>query len=273
MRRLTKEEFVAKSVAVHGDKYGYDKVVYVNNRTPVLIYCVHCKKYFKQTPNDHLKGKGCRDCGFLSTISHHKHLPSINNRKIKYGVGINDYDGSIIEDNGDTIQSYRTWHSMLCRCYSDTFQSKEASYNGCTVCDEWKLFSNFKKWFDDPSNGYKKGYELDKDILIKGNKVYSPYTCLFIPKRINSLLLKPFKYRKDLPIGVSKHKKRFAATCACAGGKSYIGLYKTPLEAFNAYKEVKENYIKSVAEEYFSKDAITEKAYRALLNYKIEITD
>ena len=106
-------------------------------------------------------------------------------RKIVYGVAHNDYAGRI-KENGKHIRSYRSWISMLSRCYGEKELNNRPSYKGCSVCDEWLLFSNFKKWFDDPTNGYQNGYCLDKDILIKGNKVYSPNTCCFVPNEIRA---------------------------------------------------------------------------------------
>lgn len=57
----TKEEFIKKAVSVHGDRYGYDKVEYVNCETPVTI---HCDKHgdFQQRPSNHLYGHGCPQC-------------------------------------------------------------------------------------------------------------------------------------------------------------------------------------------------------------------
>ena len=53
----------------------------------------------------------------------------------------------------------------------------------------------------------------------------------------------------------------------------FIGRFNTPLEAFNAYKIAKENYIKELAEKYFQEGKITEKVYNALMKYEVEITD
>lgn len=60
-KKLTKEEFVAKAIQKHGDKYGYDKVDYINSTTVVQIYCKACQKYFPQRPDSHLQGKGCKN--------------------------------------------------------------------------------------------------------------------------------------------------------------------------------------------------------------------
>ena len=98
------------------------------------------------------------------------------------------------DENGETIKSYSVWTSMLKRCYSDKCQKKQPTYKGCCVCEEWLNYSNFKKWFND--NYYEiegEQMNLDKDILVKGNKIYSPETCVFVPKKINTLFVKSNK--------------------------------------------------------------------------------
>jgi len=58
----TKEEFINKAVAVHGDKYDYSTVFYTNSSTKVSIYCNTCNNMFKQTPGKHVYGRGCPSC-------------------------------------------------------------------------------------------------------------------------------------------------------------------------------------------------------------------
>ena len=111
--------------------------------------------------------------------------------KLSYGVGINDFEGQV-NINGKKIKSYQVWKNMLARCYSEKIHNKRPTYIGCLVCDEWLYFSNFKKWFDE---NYRwdldeKGLRpcLDKDLLVEGNKMYSPETCIFIPNKVNGFL-------------------------------------------------------------------------------------
>lgn len=165
---------------------------------------------------------------------------------------------------------------MIQRCYSKKFQAKHPAYIGCSVCDEWKNYQNFAEWCI--SNYYEiqnEKMQLDKDILIKGNKIYSPDTCVFVPQRINKLFIKSNKSRGEHPIGVSYDKNRNKFTSQCSkqylNNIGYLGSFETELEAFNVYKEFKENYIKQVADEY--KDKIPKKLYYAMYNWKVEITD
>lgn len=170
---------------------------------------------------------------------------------------------------------YNAWANMLARCYSMKYQLKQPSYIGCEVCEEWHCFQNFAEWY---YNNYYEVSEqtmaLDKDVLYKGNKVYSPDTCVFVPQCVNNLFVKRDRNRGDLPVGVSFHKPRNKYRARChdgSGHEIHLGLYNTPEEAFEAYKQYKEQTIKDIAEEY--KDVIPEVLYNAMINYEVEIED
>lgn len=113
--------------------------------------------------------------------------------------------------------------------------------------------------------------EIDKDLLIRNNKIYSPNTCVFVPRRINSLLIKNNKARGKYLVGVDFHNKKFRARCMTLNGSIYLGHFNTEIEAFEKYKKFKEMYIKQVADEY--KNVIPKKLYIALYNYKVEMED
>ena len=118
---------------------------------------------------------------------------------------------------------------------------------------------------------------LDKDILHKGNKVYSRDTCIFVPQRINNLLIKRDKMRGKDPIGVYLNPSgSYQANCNNGYGKIiYLGTYPTKEEAFRVYKEYKEKVIKEVINSY--KGKIPEPYYSklkiAMYNYEVEIDD
>ena len=133
---------------------------------------------------------------------------------------------------------------------------------------------------DDSSNYYANYYEidnkvmnLDKDILIKGNKIYSPKTCIFVPHDINKLFTKSNKTRGEYPIGVSKSKTygKVRARCSVNGKTKELGEYYSIEEAFQVYKKFKESYIKQIADEY--KPYIPKELYEAMYRYEVEITD
>ena len=163
---------------------------------------------------------------------------------------------------------------MLTRCYSDTYQKKQPTYEGCEVSENFKSYEYFYEWCNSQVEFDVKGFDLDKDLLIKGNKVYSENTCIFIPREINTLLVKRKASRGKYLIGVywDKTKKAFKAQVRKNKGKSErLGSFKTELEAFEAYKQAKEYFIKEQASNW--KDQIDERAYNALMNYTVEIAD
>ena len=183
-------------------------------------------------------------------------------------------DTLTVDSNGKRKESYYSWKRMLKRCYDE--QSKYNTYKDCTVCEEWLCYANFEKWYNE--NYYEidgERTELDKDILLKGNKVYSPITCVFVPKNINALFEKSNKIRNSFYIGVrqhSKYKNKYMAECSDGHNKNkYLGIFDNPKEAFYAYKTHKENLIKEIAEKY--KESIPNKLYEAMFNYKVEMTD
>lgn len=181
-----------------------------------------------------------------------------------HGVGINDLE---LES---TSPVSTIWRHMLQRCYSKAYHKQEPTYIHCEVCDEWKTLSVFKQWFDE---NYVEGYELDKDLLVKGNKLYSPSTCCFIPKFINRAIKTHKRNNHGLPIGVTKREHSYAIHGTFGNQRLWQNGFSTPEEAFYAYKERKEQYVKVLAEKYFKEGRITERVYRALLDYRVEITD
>lgn len=175
-------------------------------------------------------------------------------------------------ENGKRTKCHKIWSEMINRCYNPKCIKKRPTYKDCRVTDKWHNFQVFSEWLD--VNYYEIEDEvmcLDKDILCKGNKIYSPDTCIFVPNRINTLFIKCDNSRGDLPVGVARMNNKYRAYCHIDGKQKYLGCYTTPEEAFQIYKKVKERYIKEIAEEY--KDKIPTKLYDAMVTYKIEIDD
>jgi len=176
-----------------------------------------------------------------------------------------------------SLPEYVKWRNMVDRCYNKKIQETNPSYKDCSVCDEWHNFQNFAKWYKD--NYYQiegQKMQLDKDILIKGNKIYSPVTCCFVPKDINNLFEKRGFHRGDFPIGVYYNKRynNFISQCSKGKGKGnskYIKAHSSIEEAFFDYKKQKEAFIQQKASEY--KDYLPQKIYNALFSYKVEIDD
>jgi len=190
-------------------------------------------------------------------------MPS--NRKV-HGVGVNDTSGYVSSKvNGKKVfcPYYDRWKGMLRRCYSASEHKRSPSYIGCSVCDEWLLFSNFKKWM---ATQDWQGKQLDKDLLVQGNKIYSPECCLFVSKAINSLLTGDRSNKGDNPQGVSFNKcaKEYIANVFTKGKQVYIGSFCTSDLAFEAYKTAKYAIIKNAAMEQ------SDPLKSALLRYKIK---
>lgn len=213
-----------------------------------------------------------------------KHIQHTSYSAFKKGKVSNPFDKTYLEigylgvgnyNSYDNQEIYSHWSNMLQRCYNN----KQLSYFDCEVCDEWLCFQNFAKWYEE--NYYEVEGEimcLDKDIFLKNNKIYSPTTCFFVPKRINNLFTKRQNDRGDTAVGVNYHKAtgKYQARCNTIDNKGkikrvYLGVYKTEEEAFEVYKNFKENYIKQVADEYYN--YIPRELWKALWEYQVEITD
>ena len=208
------------------------------------------------------------------------HLGCIKNGKVKdphspsvYSIGVvgTKYPSTI---NGVLIKEYDLWQNMLRRCYSDKYQKKQPTYEGCEVSENFKSYEYFYDWCNKQIGFGMDGWQLDKDLLVKGNKVYSESTCVFLPNEINLLLTKREASRGKYLIGVCWHKrdKVFTAQVNKSKGKrEHLGYFNTELEAFHAYKQAKESFIKEQAEKW--KDKIDERAYNALMKYEVSIDD
>ena len=186
-----------------------------------------------------------------------------------YGVGYDGIGKYTTTRNGKNTKEYVVWKGMIERCYSVEYKKKRHNYTECSVIVAWHNFQNYAQWYE---NNYKENFEADKDILIKGNKIYSPETCCFVPQEINTLFTKSNKTRGELPIGVRITKQqRYQARISKGIYSKCIGTFHTIEEAFQVYKIAKEEYIKEMADKW--RGQITEPCYEAMYAYEVEITD
>jgi hypothetical protein len=158
----------------------------------------------------------------------------LSKRRLIYGVGVNDADF-----NTGGLQSYKAWYQILCRCYREDDLARRPSYRGCEMGVEWVKFTDFHKWFNE---NYRQGWQIDKDILCLGNKIYSPEKCVYIPRALNSFVLSNPSRVGDFPLGVSfskKHKAFKAQIRDGHGGKIFLGHYYCPHEAHLKWHEKK----------------------------------
>lgn len=158
----------------------------------------------------------------------------------KYGTGKNS------RGKRDT---YLNWIAMLQRCYVDMDGKYPAYYGIATVCDAWLNYQNFAEWYE--NNYYEIPNErlhIDKDILYKGNKIYSPETCMLIPQTINEVFRENSKKAKDkdLPETIRRYREKY--TVSFRGRK--IGTYKTVDECLKKYNHEKSFYIKDMVRHY-----------------------
>lgn len=189
-----------------------------------------------------------------------------------HGIGITG--DSQVKVDGKHTKEYRLWREMLNRCYNVGYQKVQPTYIDCSVSENFKYFQYFKEWCNNQigfNSVDEKGkpFALDKDILVKGNRVYNEDVCVFVPQEVNLLFTKRDKSRGEYPIGVSFHKSRGMLTATL--NNKYLGYFNTAEQAFQVYKTAKEAYIKEVANKW--KDKIDPKVYEALMNYEVHIDD
>ena len=197
--------------------------------------------------------------------------------KLVHGVGVNDAE-QLISEGGKVCKAYTLWSGMLLRC-TNVWWIRHPTYSGVACSENFKSYTYFCNWCDKQIGGNEKdkdgtSWQLDKDLLVRGNKLYSEDTCCFIPKRINLLLIKRDKLRGNCLIGACYNNinKTFISQCNNGTGKQvYLGSFKTAQEAFLAYKTFKEALIKQVANEY--KEMLDSRVYEALMNYEVNEND
>lgn len=173
-------------------------------------------------------------------------------KRLIYGVGVNDsgyvvQKYGIVEVNGVRKRKlvwicpyYRTWKAMLERCYSRKYQKRCPTYIGCTVAEDWLTFRNFKAWMVGRD---WEGKQLDKDLLIVGNKVYAPEACIFVTGAVNKFANDHGAKRGEWMIGVIWHKqsKKYRAECRnpITNKKESLGYFTCEQQAHEAWRKRK----------------------------------
>ena len=196
-----------------------------------------------------------------------RYLPSL------YGVGYLG-EATVMDGCGRLSKEYVIWSKMLERCYCSKYLARKPTYDGCTVSDNFKNFTFFKNWCNKQVGFGEKYFSLDKDILLKGNKLYSEDTCAFIPRELNNLLTLRKASRGNLPIGVTPSRSnilKYTAKVTIFGKGVVLGDFNTPTEAFYAYKVAKEEHIKCLAKSY--EKILDARVVNALINYEVSIED
>lgn len=179
-------------------------------------------------------------------------------------VGVGQYKTS--EGGKATIEG-SVWRDMLRRCYDNDYLDRNPSYIGCSVHPDWHNFQVFAEWLTN-NRHYNLGYQLDKDIINVGNKVYSEKDCRLVPREINTLLTDCRGARGAYPQGVRPCSwgKRYRASIRCGSGKprKQIGVYDTVEEASNAYIDAKKEQIIQRAIKW--KDGMDDDVFESLID-------
>lgn len=214
-------------------------------------------------------------------IAYHKQYTAFKSGYIKdylspnvYGVGYMGIGEFTARINDIITPEYDRWTRMLLRCYGE-YEGLSLAYQDCTVDKTWLNFQCFAQWYQD--NYYEIPNHkmcLDKDIICKKNKIYSPDTCCFVPEIINDTFIGLNVHKqKSLPIGVKRNSRSntYRACMKNNGHLIHVGCFNTPEEAFYAYKVAKEVHIKQMADKY--KQWLPDKVYQAMYAYEIDIND
>lgn len=201
-------------------------------------------------------------------------------RGLVRGVGINDADYPVYEHDYNgvggkrriswTCPFYSKWSNMIERAYSMAFHTRHPSYTDVVVCEEWLTFSKFRKWMYGQD---WEGKHLDKDLLFKDNKVYSPNTCVFIEGIVNTFVSSCSRGRGGLLLGCClsakiKGERNIRARCRdpFKENQDYIGLFDTEIEAHFAWKYQKHLYSCQLA----NSEYVTDERVRQVLLHKYE---
>lgn len=166
------------------------KIIYYNTNHNVIVEFQDEYHAQVHTEYKHFKSGGVRN-------PYHKSCWEIGVRGDKYPCVI----------NGKPTKEYKIWNAMLQRCYDEKLKNKFITYSDCKAIEDWLYYPNFYEWLISQENYHKwknGDWNLDKDILVKRNKIYSPETCCLVPHNVNVLFVKQEPRRGKYPIGVQK---------------------------------------------------------------------
>lgn len=198
--------------------------------------------------NDGTQVKTCMSQLETGNVKNPNH-PSI---KDKGFLGVGKYNRT------NNLKIYKVWCAMLIRCYDANTQKNQPTYIGCTVCEEWHSFQNFAAWFEE---NYVEGWHLDKDIICKDCRIYSPKTCAFVPREINNLFLN-CKNKSKISTGITYTHNKYNVMFRINYEYIYLGRFSELSQAEQIYKEAKKQHAIKLAEKF--KDSLDERVYNSL---------
>lgn len=146
-----------------------------------------------------------------------------------------------------STKSYRKWADMNVRCLEGgAYQKRRPTYKGCTVSKEFKCFQYFTNWYINQVGYREKDYQLDKDLLLENNKLYSEDTCVLVPKELNNFLTGIDSKRHGKPgVHFCNIKCKWISQICINGTQTYLGQFESEDSASEAYEARK-------TEEYFN---------------------
>ena len=249
------------------------KIVEYNEAKDIVIEFQDEHKYRVHTTYQHFKNGNCKN-PFYPSVFGHGYLGVDKNGNVPKTQEFKN-------DRWRDTWEYKKWNEMLRRCFDNKLKEKEPTYKDVVCCERWLCFSHFLEDLEilkqEHNWGKDEKLNLDKDILIKGNKEYSLENCVLVPNYINSLFIKSDASRGKYPVGVyyNKRDKKYKAQCNINGKLKHLGCYNTIEQAFNSYKQAKEQEIKRIANECVSKGYVNKdsRLYKAMIEYKVEIDD
>ena len=196
-------------------------------------------------------------------------------KDLVYGVGFNDGSRPAKVDR-KMVKEYSLWYGVLQRCFCEKFQTENHTYKGCNVSENFLNYSYFFDWCQNQigfgkvdENGCR--WQLDKDLLVSGNKTYSESVCVFVPQEINKFFTDRSNDRGEYPVGVCFHNKtrKYMSYCSVEGKRQHLGLFNTPEEAFAVYKPFKESLCKQLALKWQSE--IDTRLFNAMMCWSVRL--
>ena len=185
------------------------------------------------------------------------------------GFGISDIPTRV---GGSKTKEYLYWVRMLDRCYDEKLLVRRKTYQDCEDSEQFRRLSDFSSWIRSQVGFNDSGFALDKDMLIKGNKIYSPDRCCLVPREINSLFTLGKAARGGYPLGVRYiNLGTYHSSIHTDKKTKHLGVYQNMEDAFMAYKRVKEDHIKFIAEKW--RGMVDENVYEKLMSWEIDIDD
>ena len=209
----------------------------------------------------------------------HQHKTTVQANKLKsgsvknpyhprvYGVGFVGVGRFKTRVDGKNTLEYTVWTAMMSRCYNPVYHKKHPTYLECSVHPDWHNFQVFAEWYINHES-YGLGYHLDKDLLVRGNKIYSENTCCLLPSQLNMSIQESQSRQEDLPTGVTKPERGgYRATLHIDGKNVNLGYFETVEEARLMYKSRKEGNVRRLADLW--KDRITKDTYDSLKRWEL----